>query len=115
MGADRSAHDMACESHAISTAVQWSQEELLRNVTAIRDFTASTPAATAPQGYSQHKSAAGIQESLFLILFFFLQIYSCIWKYTLSDICLPVTATRMTHQKKDHISSAGAAAYLAYA
>lgn len=36
------------ESHAPSTAVQWSQEELLRNVTAIRDGTAQTPAATAP-------------------------------------------------------------------
>lgn len=33
------------ESHAPSTAVQWSQEELLRNVTAITDGTAQTPAA----------------------------------------------------------------------
>lgn len=49
LGADWSAHDMACESHAPSTAVQWSQEELLRNVTAIRDGTAPTPAATALQ------------------------------------------------------------------
>lgn len=44
----RTAHGMVCESHAPSTAVQWSQEELLRNVTAIRDGTAQAPAATAP-------------------------------------------------------------------
>lgn len=48
LGADQSAHGMAYESHAPSTAVQCSQEELLRNVTAIRDGTAQAPAATAP-------------------------------------------------------------------
>lgn len=58
LGADWSTDDMACESHAPSTAVQWSQEELLRNVTAIRGGTAPTPAATALQacGASQHNN-----------------------------------------------------------
>lgn len=57
-GADWSAHDMACESHAPSAAVQWSQQELLRNVTAIKDGTAQTPAATALQACraSQHNN-----------------------------------------------------------
>lgn len=32
-----------CESHAPSTAVQWIQEELLRNVTDIRDATDFRP------------------------------------------------------------------------
>lgn len=47
LGADQSEHCMAYESHAPSAAVQFSQKELLRNVTAIRDGAAQTPAATA--------------------------------------------------------------------
>lgn len=47
LGADRSANSMAYESHTLSTAVQCSREELLRNVTAVRDGTAQTSAAAA--------------------------------------------------------------------
>lgn len=65
LGADQSAHDMACESHAPSTAVQRSQEELLRNVTAITDGTAPTPVATDPQaGGASQQRQSGIQAAL---------------------------------------------------
>lgn len=66
-GADWSAHDMACESHAPSAAAQRSQQELLRNVTAIRDGTAQTPAARALQACrASQQSAAGIYLLFFL-------------------------------------------------
>lgn len=58
------------ESHAPSTAVQWSQEELLRNVTAIRDGTAKTPAATAPlcrpEPISTNDLLQGYEEAFYL-------------------------------------------------
>lgn len=106
LGADRSAHGKARESHAPSTAVQWSQEELLRNVTAIRDATAQAWAATASLRRARASGRLLEYSRAFYLNF------STASGNTLRDICLPVTATEDDSSEKQHTSLCGCSCWL---
>lgn len=95
------------ESHAPSTAVQWSQEELLRNVTAITDGTAQTPAAATASLCRPEPRKHQTPDLLWNTSRLFLKFYHRLWKYTISGICLPVTATEDDSSEKHHISLCG--------
>ncbi|KAG7244025.1 hypothetical protein INR49_006186 [Caranx melampygus] len=101
---------MACESHAPSTAVQWSQEELLRNVTAIRDGTAQTPAATAPLRRPEPRNTNDLLLTLQAAFFYFNFIAASGNPLYQAFVYLSQRLW-MTHQKSNIYPYVGAAAY----
>lgn len=103
LGADQSEHCMAYESHAPSAAVQFSQKELLRNVTAIRDGTAQTPAATASLRRPEPRNNLLLeykQDFFFSIHFNFIVIAAAACGNQLYETFVYLSQQqRMTHQK----------------